>query len=233
MRYSYCLATAALLFLCQHVNATTVKLSDLLKGGTIQSGDKLFYDFHGYSSSATGAATAVDANKVLVSDYFNAQDQEYGIKFTSGAFVAGLREQQDTRFGFLVRALDPGALISDNTLAMEGSAPGTAYAGVIENAFTPDGRNVSQKMVYIKGDIESLYIHRNFSENLPAVLITKDIFLYGNNHRAEVTSFIQSFSQVPEPLTASATVLGLLALAGYLRRAYGRRTAAIAQGRRD
>ena len=233
MRHFPCYALAALLFLCQPARATTVPLSDLLqKGATIQSGDLLFYDFHSYASSGRGGAAGVDQSNLFVTSYFNVQDQEYGIEFASTGFRVGPGQSQDTRFSFFVRSLDSGTLLNGNTLTMEGTAPGTGYTAVIEDVLTADRtRLVAQKLVFISGNTESLYSHRDFSEDLSAALITKDILLSGNGNSAQVDSFTQSFSTVPEPLTASATVLGLLALAGYIRRAYGRRPAPLAHER--
>jgi len=80
------LLAALILSMCASAQAVTITLADLLQpNATIISGDKLFYGFSNYSSSASGAASSVNPADIVVSNYYNAGLDEYGLLFQSTA----------------------------------------------------------------------------------------------------------------------------------------------------
>jgi hypothetical protein len=196
-------------------------------GASIIVGDKEIYDFHHYSSVATGPdALPIDPSTIFVKPTI--LGSELGIKFQSANFYAGSGSTQDTYFDFFVRIIPDarGLLISDNTLVMNGSYKGTGRVTISETVLTADEtQSLADKLVIVNQYTNDSVDHKIFMVNdvptpVPAIHVSKDIGVVGGvNGYGFVSDFSQTFSQTPEPATLSFLVLGGIgALLGRKRR---------------
>jgi hypothetical protein len=204
------------------LDAAVVTVQDLLNGtpASVTSGDKLFYNFHGYVSTATGGASVIPASTIGVTPVFDAGQGEYGLVFNSAMFFTGPGQTQDTVFHFDVKALvPPGNLITDATLKMTAAQQGSGRVTIIE-----DISNLAETslLAHLAATIQGLptdnnFSHAVFSQQVPDIHIAKDIGLVGGTGMAALSDFSQTFSQTPEPATIALLGLGGVA-AGLVRR---------------
>lgn len=203
---------------------STVKLSDLIGGGSLTSGDKLFTDW-GFSAAGnvTNLLTAADINVTPITDV----DGNFGFRLQSG-FFAGAGQFADYLLTYKVTVLNPSKQIIDLHLVFNGAAVGTgANTNVAETATAPGGF-VKQLFVYNNGggnfDLSDEALFPGQPQSF--LNVSKDIFLTGGASTGQgfaVISLIdQTFSQtgrrdgVPEPSTLAlfgvgAGTLGFLA----------------------
>ncbi len=210
---------AVLMAMSGTVWAGLTTLDDLLEGGSITSGDKVFSSFRNYSSQVSvtsGTALSVNPPDVYVTPYQDTAG-DYGLKFTSNAFtITGGTLSQLTVFDYTVTA-GAGYLISGNTLAIVATAADGGIT-VTENAYqagTGMTNLLATKLALVQPFFSILSDSKTYTSAFPAVDVHKSISLYmagGNNETNTLTEFTQTFSQIPEPATLGVLVLGGLAM---------------------
>jgi len=197
--------------------AQAATMADLLvSGATITSGDKLFSNFHGYSSSASGTgALVVNAADVTVSAFQDLTSLEYGLKFLSTKFVVtGSPASQATGFQYIVSCIEPGYLISDNTLQMTGTGKMITLTETATDAAT-ETILLATKMNYLMSGSGSLYNHQDYAVAVSSAHVATDISVI---NQSTLTGFTQTFSQVPEPATMAFLALGGIGMLARRRR---------------
>jgi len=194
--------------------AATMPLSDLLGGGTIQSGDKVFSDFTYLASGDMPSAGGI--NVVTIQD----QNGDYGIRF-QGSFIDQVGgDASDAVITFNV-SVAPGSnlAISDVTMSANPAVfAGPGLASVTET-FLPAITDDKLVVYDFGGGNDKLLDHIEFAQTYTTLPVQKDIILHATGDTGAVTmSFLdQTFSQVPEPsslLLALGSLLGL----GQIRR---------------
>lgn len=202
---------------------STVKLSDLIGGGSLTSGDKLFTNW-GFSAAGNVDVllTPADINVTPITDV----DGNFGFRLQSG-FFAGAGQFADYLLTYRVTVTDPTKQIIDLHLVFNGAATGGGNTNVAETATAPGGF-VKQLFVFNNGGGNfDLSDEVEFPDSPQSFLeVSKDIFLTGGSPTGQgfaVISLIdQTFSQtgrrdgVPEPSTLAlfgvgAGTLGFLA----------------------
>jgi hypothetical protein len=200
---------------------SSVPLSDLVGGGSLTSGDKLF---NNWSFSAAGNVdillTAGDINVIPITDI----DGNFGFRLQSG-FFAGAGQFADYLISYRVTVTDPTKQIIDLHLVFNGIAIGAgANTNVVETAQGTGGFITQLAVFHAGGTNFDLSDEALFPGTPQSFLdVSKDIFLTGGTQGFAVISLIdQSFSQtgrtdgVPEPSTLAlfgvgAGTLGFLA----------------------
>ena len=201
------------------VPTASLTVNDLLQGGTIQVGDKLFYGFHDYVSNGLYGAASVDPASISVSPLI--EGDELGLYFASANFFVTSGQEQDTHFEFFVKVLDESKLISDNTLQMTASVTGPGRVSIAEvvNENDDNGVTLANKLVYALSDSGNQYDHKDFLHPASIIQVSKDIALVGGNGgQAFMSDFSQTFSQTPEPATLTLLALGGLVLLRFRRK---------------
>ncbi|MER2516627.1 MAG: PEP-CTERM sorting domain-containing protein [Candidatus Accumulibacter phosphatis] len=222
--------------------AQAITLSDLLSGGSITAGDKVFNSFTALSYMSGDGRVANYANIDVTALDDGGMDPGPGLRFTAlnGELTVTGNDNYnfiDLAFGFRVTA-PVGKLIKDNTLAFAPFGASVFYNG--------DGANdLGVRIQEWVGDAfvdptTSGYIYTEFS-NLDGTLnsvisassnfapqqsvyVTKDILVWAADatDTATLFGFDQRFSQqlnnVPEPGTLALAALGVLGALGIGRR---------------
>jgi hypothetical protein len=195
-------------------SAATMPLSDLLGGGTIQSGDKVFSDFTYLASGDMPSAAGI--NVVTIQD----QSGDYGVRF-QGSFIDQVGgDASDAVITFNV-SVAPGSnlAISDVTMSANPAVfAGPGLASVTET-FLPTITDDKLVVYDFGGGNDKLLDHIDFAQTYTTLPVQKDIILHATGDTGAVTmSFLdQTFSQVPEPSTLLLALGSLLGL-GQIRR---------------
>ncbi len=231
--------------------AKAVHIGDLVSGGSMIVGDKLFDQFRVTENSIGGDVTGrseVNLSNIDVTGD-NSDALNPGLIFTSlnnelriVQAAATPTGELDLDFIFRVSTLDGKAKIKDNSLTAEfgGTAPDGGlpafqtdhFAEVRERLFhdalltTPvlDLINIPiEKDVHrdvddsggVFSDQSGLVVSKEFAE-LSELWVLKDFRVQtaSAGELAEILSFEQHFSQVPEPTTIALLGIGLAGLAG-------------------
>ncbi|MCA9216234.1 MAG: PEP-CTERM sorting domain-containing protein [Planctomycetales bacterium] len=191
--------------------AEVVPLSDLVNGGTVQSGDKVFSNF---TYLVTGDMPAAgDVNVETITD----QDGKHGLRFQGGFTDVSGGSSSDAVITFDVSvAPGNGNLISGATLAANPAVFNGEGLASITETFLPDVTDDKLVVYDFGGGDDKLLDSTVFANALATLHVQKDIILHATGENAGVTlSFVdQTFEQVPEPATLSLLLgaLGLIAL---------------------
>ena len=204
-------------------------LEDVNLAGGIRVEDKVFSDFR-VSPTALANALVPDETSINVTPV--EIEGEYGLRF-DGPWSAGAGDLADTTIIFSVEA-DLPWLITDNTLKMTGYlADNGGMVTISETVYLrdPDQYNdlsIAQKGVYYDSASEARkeIDHQEFRDQdtgefiaSPVIWVVKDVGanggLVGDQGIAKISSFYQTFSQIPEPAAATLLAAGIV---GLLRR---------------
>lgn len=200
---------------CGETSAATIPLSDLIGGGTITSGDKVFSDFSYVGTGDMPSAAGINVISI------QGANGDYGIRF-QGPFIdrAG-GDPSDALITFNVSVAPGSSMEISGAMMIANPAVfnGPGLGNVVET-FAPAVENDSL-IVYDfgNGDID-LVDSMTFSRTFKTLPVQKDIILHAEGATGAVSmSFIdQTFSQVPEPSGMLLALGGILGLGACRRR---------------
>jgi len=199
----------------------SVLLSELLNGGSIASGDKLFDQF---SYSATGDMPNSSGVSVIpIVD----NDGNFGIRF-QGSFLdlysTDGDKGSDALIGFTVSATDPQRLISDAHLMGNPNLLGADVGSIsVTETFAFDAAGAHQMNIFDdEGAGTVLKDWTFFDQPRSSLTVLKDINAFAAAQGSVTLSFVdQTFSQIGTPAVPEAST-GLLMLVGIATLAVGR-----------
>ena len=211
------LVGGALLFMTSNARSQTETLAYLSTPGTsITNGDKVFYDFSDISQ--VGTLTVPLSDIYVVPVLING---DYGIQFQSALWsLSGADQSYDLSVYFQVTTTNGQALIEDNALTVTGGVDNGGATYVDEGITDTDYNSLASSYVYINATGQNLQDHETFGGDYAVIEVNKDFDMStGDDPLGEVnvSHFIQTFSEVPEPSSALFLGLGGLALACYRR----------------
>jgi len=214
--------------------AAPVLLSDLLAGGEIVVGDKRFFNFRDFVSTAVGSVpltadpSGIEVDPILAG-------AELGLRFSSDMWRssgrAGLFEptgSQTTEFSYDVQVLGLQVVIGDS-LSYETDIPGISGVSHVSETV----RSLPSLSVIANTDVDTTKFDFNFSQLLsdsdafaPQTLISIHNRISLEDAGASISEFSQTFQQRPVPEPTALLLLGTgLAAAGWSRHRRHRRTA--------
>lgn len=215
--------------------AASVALDQLLAGGTIQSGDKLFYGFTNFLEVTNLPTGPAGAASIIVQTITGSMPGEYGISFIHTWSLIGPNLAYDLKIDFSVKIVlpippdlpPPGPLgIKDATLNVTGHTAGDGVIRLAENINIDDLTNTPLASLFVQIDKNNnKFIDHVEFPTVPfptAIEISKDFAMWTGTTAGDetfVSHFDQVFSQtVPEP--GALAILGVLGLGslGYRRR---------------
>lgn len=203
--------------------AAPVTLADLAAGGTVTSGDKVFFDFHNITQNGD---LNVPLDQIFVDPILGgpgAVEIEYGIRFTSAQWsLTGPGLSYDLGFDFHVRQSANQSLITDNTLEFTGGVFNGGTIRISEGVLDHVSRaTLANKFVFADSSGSKLEDHQVFPGGPYRELeISKDFAMttgQDGQSRAFVSHFDQTFSQkqVPEGGVGATAALALAGLVGF------------------
>ena len=205
---SILLALALCLSVVGMGNAATMKLSELVAGETITSGDKRFSDFE-YAITGDMPA-AEDVNVIPIQDV----DGNYGIRFQGGFIDHVGGSASDALITYNVTATDPGYWISDAHLVSNVVNPDGGFGSIAET-FLPD-KSDPDDVLYVSTDT-SLTDMILFMPPQKTFMVQKNILLSAGTKAVTMSFVDQTFSQVPEPTSLLLILTGGLSLLAFRR----------------
>ncbi len=187
-----------------------IPLSDLIGGGPLTVGDKVFTKFF---YSATEDMPSADAVNVIPIQ----ADGNFGIRFQGGFVDLPGGSTSDALITYTVTVADTNRLISDAHLVGNVDLFGGEGLGSVTETFLPE---FPSKMltIYDDGTNVDLTDWLDFDPPVAMLNVQKNIVLLARDGSVSATmSFVdQTFSQVPEPTTV--TFLLLAAIGGLVLR---------------
>ena len=244
MRKVIAIVGALVLVLAAAGASHAVLLSDLLNGGSITAGDKLFDNWSLVNYMASDSARTFNAANIDVTALTGGGlDPGPGLSFTvSNKELSvtgdGIYAFVDLMFGFKVSVLDPNYKIKDNTLAYE---PGGAMLSwlvdgsydlgnyIREEIGTAPGqndlgtKNIEFSILGLPDSQTSKFTDSASFAPQSEIWVTKNILVWSvdTTDTSAIYGFGQHFSQIPvglpEPGMLSLLALGGLALLRFKR----------------
>lgn len=205
-------------------------LAEINQAGGLIVLDKLFDQFVVTATQTVGAASP-DINAIAVRGV--AVGGEIGLDFFGGWTAFGFQILDTTikfRVSILPDYVQQGYRIVDNSLVILASgAADTGQAAITEDVYSVDPDQVlnptpyllANKYVFRNAYANKLYDHVEFGQGLTEIWIIKDVIVSGGNSlagSASLSSFRQTFSQIPEPATLALLALGVAVIFGPRRR---------------
>jgi len=242
MRRAIAILGALVLMLATAGAGHAMPLSDLLNGGSITAGDKLFdswslmyYD----TSDPTRSLNAANIDVTALTD--GGLDPGPGLKFFFNSELTvhgdGIYAYVDLMFGFRVSVLDPALAIKDGSLELLWSGLGSSTG--LTDGYNNDGMYVRESIGTGPGlndlgvneaefsilDNEQTHVFSDSTTFSPQsqVWVTKNILVWAEEvtDSATLGRFDQRFSQVPvgvpEPGMLAMLALGGIALMRFKR----------------
>jgi hypothetical protein len=171
-----------------------VPLDELLHGGHIVAGDKLFVDF---TYAFTGNNPPPEhVNVIPIVD----DDGNFGIRFQGGFIDLGSDGASDALITYSVHVTDRTQFIVDAHLVANANVgPGTGFVGITES-FLPTFTETMEVFDLEPGPRE-LIDWVDFPRPVRRLPVQKDIILFAADRFsvAQLSFVDQTFSQVPEP----------------------------------
>ena len=213
--------------------AATTTLLDLVNGGTITSGNKLFYDFRDVIEVGD---ISVPLNQIFVTSI--QVGGYYGIAFTSAGWSLasnGPAVSYDLDFTYNVTATDPGKTIIGAGLSMVAGHQGGGRAAIEEDLLTTGLGFVGDMNVFLNAPpfgLTDLVDSDSWFPGYTTLVVEKDFGMFipefvpidqFDIHSVAVSEFNQTFSQIPEPASVLSTAL--LLTSGMLVRRRGKHLA--------
>lgn len=188
---------------------TNGNLADLIANhGKICNGDKKFSDFQYHPMGDMPDASLVDV--VSITDAHG----NLGIRFI-GPFVDQFGGgASEALLEYTVMVTDPSQLISDVHLAANANVVGEQGYAAITETFLPDDPHVLLEVYDIQPGGRQLVDWADLTVPVSMLRVQKDITLFGatSNSLATISFIDQSFSQIPEPMSAIAFFSGIAML---------------------
>lgn len=192
-----------------NVRAATIKLSELLGGDTVMSGDKLFSEFE---YNATGdMPSAEDVNVITIQDV----DGNYGVRIQGGFIDHVGGSASDALITYKVTATDPGFEISAAHLVANLVNPDGGFGSIAET-FLPD-KSDPNDVLYVSTDT-SLVDSIKFMPPQESFMVQKNILLDAGTKAVTMSFVDQTYSQVPEPMSFILALAGIIGIVGLRRR---------------
>lgn len=194
----------------------SMTMAQLLAGGELVCGDKIFKNFTNFVTFATGGAVAPTADEILVTCIFTDTDAP-GLLFQSALWNVTSGQTMDTTFEFDVYVA-PGSNNFISGVEMRLAGFGISRTGNIIGTETVTGIGGAPLLASLLTDAKNGPIIDSASIPLSkAIHVVKDLALFGgSNGRASISNFQQRYKQIiPEPSSVILLGMGLTALVGY------------------
>lgn len=203
-------------------------IADVNNAGGLRVGDKVFSQFT-VVPTQLNTAIVPDETAIRLTGVFLAG--ELGLRF-DGLWQATGGQLADTVIIFKVVADNP-YLLTDNTLKMSayladnGGSVTISESVYARNPNVYNDPSIAHKEVYSTDYATKEFDHQEFADEqgaplaLPEIWVVKDVGASGGllpGGIASISSFYQTFSQIPEPATMSIMFVGAAALAARRRR---------------